>query len=279
MWQALLSTKGYFFWLLVVSALAFVLERLFTWRKNQSVWRKEIGQDLFFLIFNGHYAGLLIATLATYLLQQLAIWTNTGDWMNQLQAAHWIAGWPIVAQVITFMLIKDFISWWVHRLLHSVPWMWEFHKLHHSITQMDWIGNFRFHWMEIVIYRAFTFMPLMVLGVSGDIILVIAVVETLIGHLNHANIAWGWGPLGYVFNSPRFHAWHHDVENHGRHGQNFAIIFSFWDWLFGTAYWPKQTDMPAQFGFADLAQFPSNLLKRLTHPFWKIFYRQPAEKN
>jgi sterol desaturase/sphingolipid hydroxylase (fatty acid hydroxylase superfamily) len=274
MWQALLSTKGYFFWLLVVSAFSLVLERIFTWRKDQPVLRKEIAQDLFFLVFNGHYAGLLIATLTTYLLSRVAAWTNT-DFLAQLQAANLIAAWPMAAQVLVFMLLKDFISWWVHRLLHTVPWMWEFHKLHHSITQMDWIGNFRFHWMEIVIYRAFTFLPLMVLGVSGEIILVIAVVETLIGHLNHANVPWGWGPIGYVFNSPRFHAWHHDVENHGRYGQNFAIIFSFWDWLFRTAYYPHQAEMPTHFGFADQSKFPTNLLKRITHPFWRFFYHHP----
>ena len=56
-------------------------------------------------------------------------------------------------QFIAFFLLKDFLEWCIHNLLHRVPWLWEFHKLHHTIEELDWIGNFRFHWMEVVIYE------------------------------------------------------------------------------------------------------------------------------
>lgn len=270
MWHVLVNTKSYFFWLVAVSLVCFVLERFFAWRRDQPVWRKDLWQDVFFLIFNGHYAGLLLAMLGTFLIEKTAGWFDFEYIINDLQSVTLLAGWPIVLQAFVFLLAKDFVSWFAHMLLHRVPWMWELHKLHHSITELDWIGNFRFHWMEIVIYKAFTWLPLLLLGVAGNVILIIAVIETFIGHLNHSNIPWGYGKMGYIINNPRFHVWHHDMVNHGRYGQNFAIVFSLWDWIFGTAYFPKDSKMPKKLGFDTMAQFPRSLWKRLVHPVWKV---------
>jgi sterol desaturase/sphingolipid hydroxylase (fatty acid hydroxylase superfamily) len=124
----------------------------------------------------------------------------------------------------------------------------------------------RFHWMEIVVYKSLTYLPLVMLGVNGQVILWIAVVTTLIGHLNHANLKIDWGILRYVINSPRMHVWHHDVVLHGKYGQNYAIVFSLWDWLFGTAYLPKDQEQPQRLGFKNMEKFPAGLLPRLIYP-------------
>jgi len=64
------DTRHYFFWLMAISLFCWLLERLLPWREDQKVWRDQFGQDLFWLVFNGHYAGLLVATAAGWLLQQ-----------------------------------------------------------------------------------------------------------------------------------------------------------------------------------------------------------------
>ncbi|RMF60935.1 MAG: fatty acid hydroxylase family protein, partial [Calditrichaeota bacterium] len=131
----------------------------------------------------------------------------------------------------------------------------------------------RFHWMEIVVYKSISYFPLIVLGVNGDVILWIAIFSTLIGHLNHSNLNISWGPLRYIFNSPGMHVWHHDVILRGQHGKNFAIVFSIWDWLFGTAYMPEGKDAPLapeKLGFDDMDKFPRGLIPRLLYPFIKI---------
>ena len=61
MLEMLWDTRGYFFWLLVVSAVCLLLERAAPWRKHQKLWRRQFGQDLFWLVFNGHYAALLVS--------------------------------------------------------------------------------------------------------------------------------------------------------------------------------------------------------------------------
>jgi hypothetical protein len=47
---------------------------------------------------------------------------------------------------------------------------WTFHKVHHSITTMDWIGNWRFHWIEIVVYKSLQWLPLAWLNASPEAI-------------------------------------------------------------------------------------------------------------
>jgi len=261
------NTRGYFFWLLAVSLFCWVLERLWPWRKQQKAFRNGIGQDFFWLIFNGHYAGILLAYISSWLILQLNYFLS--DWQIPApESIHVLASSPLWLQFVVFLVLKDLLEWCVHNLLHRVPWLWEFHKLHHSIEELDWIGNMRFHWMEIVVYKSLTYLPLVMLGVDGRVILWIAIVTTLIGHLNHSNLKIGWGPLRYLINSPRMHVWHHDLILRGEYGKNYGIVFSLWDWLFGTAYMPAE-GQPQTLGFESMEKFPRGLLPRLLYPLWK----------
>jgi sterol desaturase/sphingolipid hydroxylase (fatty acid hydroxylase superfamily) len=274
MLHVLWDTRGYFFWLLVVSVLCLILERIRPWRRQQKLVRRQFAQDLFWLFFNGHYTGVLVASMAAFLFA----WAVPA--IDRVKALNLIAGQPLLVQFVVFFLLKDFLEWAVHNLLHRVSWLWEFHKVHHTIEELDWIGNFRFHWMEVVVYQSLTYLPLIVLGVDGRVILVIAVVSTLIGHLNHSNVNISWGPLRYVLNSPRMHVWHHDREwpADRSHGVNFAVCFSAWDWLFGTAYWPSPEESPEQqprrLGFQGDDRYPQSLLGRFFFPMSRVFAKR-----
>jgi sterol desaturase/sphingolipid hydroxylase (fatty acid hydroxylase superfamily) len=268
MLNVLWNTRGYFFWLIAVSLFCWALERLAPWRPQQKAFRRQIGQDFFWLIFNGHYAGVVIAFVGSWLIQQL----NPLFGLFRVptpESIQLLSGSPLWVQFVVFLLLKDLLEYGVHNLLHRVPFLWEFHKLHHSIEELDWIGNMRFHWMEIVVYKGITYLPLVMLGVNGQVILWIAVVTTLIGHLNHSNLNFDWGPLRYVINSPRMHVWHHDVILRGEYGKNFGVVFCLWDWLFGTAYLPVRSGQPERLGFESMDKFPKGLLTRLIYPLWK----------
>ena len=182
-----------------------------------------------------------------------------------------LSGAPLWAQFLIFLVLKDFVEWNVHRLLHNVPWLWELHKLHHSIEELDWIGNFRFHWGEVIVYKTLSYLPLVVLGIDWRVLLAIAVLWTVMLDLNHANVPLSWGPLRYVLNSPKMHVWHHDVEQYGKGGQNFGQVLSVWDWIFGTVYWPTNRDKPDRLGFKGMESYPRSVLGRLVYPIWRGF--------
>lgn len=258
----------YYFWLLLVSLCVFAVERLFPASPKQKVFRDGFGQDLFWLMFNTQYASWMLAILGVH----FAAWLNAAIFhvgAPGLASFQLISDWPWAVQFVVFFVIKDFIEWNVHRGLHRVPWLWEIHKLHHSIEQLDWLTTFRAHWAEILIHKVVIYVPLVVLGVNDTVVFAIIVVSLLIQELIHANVAWDWGPLRYVVNSPRLHAWHHAVEMHGAGGQNFAVNFTIWDWMFGTAYFPRDGSAPTALGFEGIKHFPTGVWGRLWSPFMR----------
>jgi sterol desaturase/sphingolipid hydroxylase (fatty acid hydroxylase superfamily) len=225
-----------------------------------------------FVALNGHFFSLWTATLtgdaalgATQGLRAVGL---------QLEGSP-VAQWPVVAQFGVFLVLSDFLQWCIHNLLHRVPWLWAFHKVHHSITTMDWIGNWRFHWMEIVVYKTLQWLPLAWLGASGEAVFAVAVVTTVWGDFNHANIDVGLGPLGYVLNSPRMHLWHHDQSSEGGAAKNFGILFSLWDHVFGTAYWPRGRN-PERLGYPGMEEMPATLHGQVLWPATRLA-SAPAE--
>ncbi|HET7360571.1 MAG TPA: sterol desaturase family protein, partial [Salinimicrobium sp.] len=97
-------------------------------------------------------------------------------------------------------------------------------------------------------------------------------VAIFIGHLNHANIAWDYGPFKYIFNNPKMHIWHHSREVPDRHknrnGVNFGLTLSIWDYLFGTAYLPQE-NKKIEIGLAEEKDFPQDFWGQVKFPFRK----------
>src|SRR5262249_18410457 len=245
----------YLQWLLGISAVFVLLERLFPWRTEQRVLRAGWLRDLGFLALNGQLFSLWTAGIsgvvslgATSALQRTGL---------RLEGSP-VRTCPFLAQLLVFLVLADFLQWCIHNLLHRVPWLWTFHKVHHSIDTMDWVGNWRFHWMEIVVYKSLQWLPLAWLDASPGAIFAVAVVTTVCGDFNHSNLDVGLGRLGYVFNSPRMHLWHHDQSSEGGVAKNFGIVFSVWDHVFGTAYWPRDRS-PERLGYPGMEEMPRTL--------------------
>jgi sterol desaturase/sphingolipid hydroxylase (fatty acid hydroxylase superfamily) len=253
---------SYLNWLIGISVGFVVLERVFPWRKEQGLFRPGWARDLGFLALNGHVFALLTAGLNGWVaLQATTLLRRTGVTLDVSP----IAGWALWAQILAFLVLSDFLQWCVHNALHRVPVLWTFHKVHHSIHTMDFVGNFRFHWMEIVVYKTAQWLPLALLGAPGKAVFWVAVFSTFWGDLNHANLNVGLGPLGYVFNNPRMHLWHHDASDEGGIAKNFGIVFSLWDFLLGTAYWPRDRS-PQRLGYPGDEIMPEGFLGQITWP-------------
>jgi sterol desaturase/sphingolipid hydroxylase (fatty acid hydroxylase superfamily) len=236
---------SYLHWLVGISVLFVILERVLPWRRGQDLLRPGLSRDIGFLAVNGHLFSIAAAGLNGWVALQA---TTLLEGVGLRFDASPISRWPLGAQVAVFLVVSDFLQWCVHNALHRVGFLWTFHKVHHAITTMDFIGNFRFHWMEIVVYKAAQWLPLALLGASGEAAFVVAVFGTFWGDLNHANLDVRLGPLDRVFNTPRMHLWHHDASDEGGVAKNFGIVLSCWDFLFGTAYWPRDRS-PRQLGY------------------------------
>ena len=263
----------YVVWLLIVSLACLVAERVAPWRHRQKFLRPQFGQDVFWLVFNGYLVSIVFAGLMTSAANSSAS-VFEAVFGRTPEAIRLLADMPFVAQIAIFLIVSDFVEWLVHNALHRSTTLWAIHRVHHSIVNMDWIGNFRFHWGEILVYKTVKYLPLAVMGARGEAILVCAVISTVIGHLNHSNLNISWGPLRYVVNSPRMHIWHHEKAPRGRAGTNFAVVFSLWDWLFGTAYMPPAATQPEELGFMGMEKTSSSVWMRFFLPMVNRLPRQ-----
>ena len=258
----------YYAWLIILSAVFLLAERVRPRVAGQGVFRPGWFRDLVFLVFNGHFLGAWISNLMRPAVAWLEVSAESvavadGTLRNLLWAST-AQAWPFWLQFVVAFLVMDFMQWCIHNLLHRVPWLWEFHKVHHSIEHMDWAGSMRFHWAEIVVYKTLQYMPLVWFGFSGDAIMAVAVIGTAIGHFNHANLNVNIGWLGYVLNNPRMHLWHHAHDEVQARPVNFGINLAVWDWIFGTAYVPAEP--PARLGFSNIEQFPHTFVGEELYP-------------
>lgn len=175
----------------------------------------------------------------------------------------WIGmgAWSWAAQFAVFLLINDFGRYWLHRWYHDVNLLWRVHRVHHTAVEMDALSVFRHHVLEAVAKTVLLQLPMRLLGVSESVILVYTIVDVLKGFWHHANLRCYIGPLNYVLNSPELHWWHHSTEARGQRA-NFGSLLSIWDWIFGTAYWPRG-QWPETIGVEGLERFPESFLGQL----------------
>lgn len=263
------SWTNYFYGLVFLSLLVWVLEILFPWRKNQSIIRRDFWLDGFYIFFNF----FLFSLIGYNALSNVAV-EAFNDFLRLFGVENLVAvkvgSWPIWAQFLLIFLVADFVQWNVHRMLHRVPWMWEFHKLHHSVKEMGFAAHLRFHWMETIFYKTAQYIPLAMIGVGIQEFFVVHMFSVLIGHLNHANVGWSYGPFKYILNNPRMHIWHHakNLPENRKYGVNYGISLSLWDYIFGTAYIPY-SGKDIELGFEGDKKFPDDFVHQMTYPFHK----------
>ena len=259
------SLHNYFYWLLGLSLAVWLLEIIFPWRTEQSVVRKDFWLDGFYMFFNFFLFSLIgynaisnvgvslfhdflslfgIINIVAIKVQQLSVWS----------------------QFVIMFLIADFIQWNIHRLLHRHPRLWEFHKVHHSVQQMGFAAQFRFHWMETFIYKTLQYIPLALIGFGIQDFFIIHIIAVAIGHLNHSNLGISYGPLKYIINNPKMHIWHHSKELPVVYGVNFGLSLSMWDYIFGTAYQPEN-GRDIKLGFKGVENYPDKFAEQLVEPF------------
>ena len=257
--------KSYFYWLIGVSLFFFLLELLDPWRRDQAKIRKDFWLDGFYMFFNFFLFSLVIYNAASDVVVELFHDLLGRVGIRNLVAIE-VASWPVWGQLLALFLIRDFVHWNVHRLLHRVPLLWEFHKVHHSVEQMGFAAHLRYHWMETICYRGLEYIPLAMIGFGIDDFFVVHIFTLAVGHFNHSNFRLPLGPLKYVFNNPQMHIWHHAKELPEGHpyGVNYGLTLSLWDYLFGSAVIPSD-GRDVELGFPGSEEFPATFWGQVVH--------------
>jgi sterol desaturase/sphingolipid hydroxylase (fatty acid hydroxylase superfamily) len=180
--------QNYIYWLLLVSAFFFALELIKPWRAEQAKFRKDFWLDFFYMFFNFFLFSLVIYNAVSSVFVELFNDFLSIFGIKNLVAIQ-IGAFPYWGQLAILFVIGDFLSWNVHRLLHRVPFLWEFHKLHHSVEEMGFAAHLRYHWMENVVYSSLKYIPLAMIGFSITDLFVMHIFNLTVGHYNHSNIS------------------------------------------------------------------------------------------
>jgi len=201
--------KNFFWGLVAISLLVWVLEILFPWRKEQSIFRKDFWLDAFYMFFNFFIFSIVIAGVYKILgivFGQLGVTAESIALINT-------SSWPVWAELLLFFVLLDFVQWITHIALHKFPVFWRFHQVHHSVKEMGFAAHLRYHWMENILYKPLKTFGVMILGgFEPEQAYLVHFVAISIGHLNHANIKLTYGPLKYIFNNPVMHLYHHSYS-------------------------------------------------------------------
>lgn len=158
-----------------------------------------------------------------------------------------IAAQPGMVQFLEAVLVADIAGYAAHRATHTVPWLWRFHAVHHSVEEMDWLASSHLHPVDQIFTKLCTFLPLYLLGFSKATFGVYLILVSIQPIFVHANVRFRFGPLRYLFATPEFHHWHHSAEQEAR-DKNFAPQFPWLDYLLGTLHLPHDGRMPAHYG-------------------------------
>jgi len=257
---------NYFWGLIIISLVVWGLEVLFPWRKEQPIFRKDFWLDAFYMFFNFFVFAIVISGV----YKVLGVFFSDMGINTQTLAVVDMANWPQWLQLLLFFVVLDFVQWFTHVLLHRYPFLWEFHKVHHSVKEMGFAAHLRFHWMENILYKPLKTLGVMVLGgFEPEQAYIVHFAAIAIGHFNHANIKLTYGPLKYILNNPVMHLYHHAYTiPKGSHGVNFGISLSVWDYLFKTNYIPESSGQ-IELGFPGDETLPKGFWGQLTYGFKK----------
>lgn len=218
--------------ILVLSVFVFIyLERKYPYRPGLKIFREGFWVDLIWYTF-----------IQSYFLQIL-IFKYIGEPLDKhlhLSPLHVLASWPLVLQVLFFLITHDFYIYWFHRWQHHSKILWKTHEAHHSNKEVDWLAGTRSHAVEIIINQSIEFIPIIILlGPTSPVIPIKALIDAVWGMYIHSNINVRSGKLQYFINGPEMHQWHH-ADQREVFFANYSTKFAFWDWMFGTAYLPDK---------------------------------------
>ena len=155
-----------------------------------------------------------------------------------------------IVSLLIYLVVFDFVGYWVHRGQHQLEWWWRLHSLHHAQRQMTMWSDNRNHLLDDVLVDTSVVLVAQLIGVAPGQFIAVVFLTQLSESFQHANLRLWFGTVGErLWVSPRFHRLHHSIgmghESSGKNtlgGSNFGILLPWWDMMFKTANFEQRYD-------------------------------------
>jgi len=139
-------------------------------------------------------------------------------------------------KLLAALLALDLAIYLQHRIFHYVPWLWRFHRMHHTDLDMDVTTGARFHPVEILMSLAIKFAAIVTIGAPVLTVLIFEIALNATSMFNHSNLRLPPAidsMLRWLVVTPDMHRVHHSVVRRET-DSNFGFNFPWWDRLFRT---------------------------------------------
>jgi len=262
------------YWLFILSSLVLALIALY-WRygvrRQRSIWRmifsskywltRSTALDLSYLFLNSFVRSVvLIPLLGSKIFATILVARFFQKYFDTPPDYELSALTIMLFYTLCFFLAEDVSRYFLHLALHKVPWLWRFHKIHHSATTLTPITLHRVHPLEMSLYfirglGVFAFVSGLFIYLFGSKVSSVEILGVgalgflfnLIGaNLRHSHIWLGFGPLEKIFISPAQHQLHHSRDPSYR-DINLGTCLAIWDRLMGT--WRQSGKRPLRLRF------------------------------
>uniref|UniRef100_A0ACD5UFT7 Uncharacterized protein n=1 Tax=Avena sativa TaxID=4498 RepID=A0ACD5UFT7_AVESA len=139
------------------------------------------------------------------------------------------------AQMAVYLLIEDYLGYWIHRLLHT-KWGYEkIHRVHHEFSAPVSYAAPYAHWVEVLILGVPSFTGPAIVPCHITVLWLWFVVRQIEAIDIHSGFEFPFNPTRFIpfYGGAEFHDYHHRVGEKSQ--SNFSSVFTFCDYLYGTA--------------------------------------------
>lgn len=204
------------------------------------LWSRRLGKSYF--SFSSGVENIAIGTAER--LSQLFLAGYFAWVLHYIHTRY--ALFDIEANLFTWALLfvlTDFLWYWYHRLSHTVNLLWGAHIVHHQSEEYNLTVSFRITAFQALV-RFFFYLPLPLLGFTGEMILVTFSICGIYQFFIHTRLVKRLGLLEEILVTPSHHRVHHG-SNEAYLDKNYGGVFIIWDRLFGT--FRRETE-PVRYG-------------------------------
>lgn len=174
-------------------------------------------------LFTNNFATIILLIAAWPIIKLTGI--HTGEFP---------AWYIVIAQLIFFILLDDFLYYWMHRSFHENKWLLKnVHSVHHRIRNTCGINGNYMHWFEFSATASLMLIGPMLIGAHLYVVYIWVAIRQFEAVDGHAGYDIPWNPAHWlpVYQGPVYHDFHH-----AKFKGNYAGFLPYLDRFMGNTY-------------------------------------------